>query len=159
MPAGSDRIEDAVSLRGEPYTALPVADRNRLSFDETCTCHRAASKSYLADLLRDRTLRTGDVVMTGRGFAVFTGDKSGAVSAANFVPLSQSTHVPKYPRAELAAMEHAGIWDRQAGPYSYSPPETAASSPATVTPVATKVTPRPHKGIVTVDDDEASPRK
>jgi hypothetical protein len=150
--AGSDRIEDAVSLSGAPYSALPTANRSQTTFDDTCTCHRSYNRSYLADLLRDRTLRNGDVVMTTKGFAVFKADKSGPVSAANFVALSQSPNVPKSERPELAAMERAGAWDRQSGPHSYSPPEPTAPSAAVVTQTAT---PRPRKGVVTVDDGEA----
>ena len=159
-PAGSDQIEDAVSLSGAPYSALPVADRSQTSFDETCTCHRSFNRSYLADLLHDRTLRNGDLVMTTKGFTVFKSDKSGSISAANFVALSQSTNVPSSARPELTAMERAGVWDRQSGPYSYSAPEAAAPSAATadaaVTPTAT---PRPRKGIVTVDDGDATSPK
>ena len=151
MPAGSDKIEDAVSLGGEPYTALPVADHNRLSFDSTCTCHRSfTSRAYEADLLRDRTLRPGDLVMTDKGFTVFTGEKSGAVSAASFVPLNRSTNIPKGSRPELTAMERAGNSDRQSGPYSFSSAAAAAPSVAAA--------PRPRKGTVTVDD-EAAPSK
>jgi len=155
-PAASDKIEDAVSLSGAPYSALAVADRHKLSFDNTCTCHRSFTRSYLADLLRDRTLRNGDLVMTANGFAVFRSDKSGAVSAANFVALSKSSSVPKNFRPELTAMERAGTWDRQSGPYSYSSADAVASSAAVVTAVTTTVAPRLRKGIVTVDDGDAT---
>jgi hypothetical protein len=156
QPAGSDKIEDAVSLSGAPYSALAVADHHQLSFDNTCTCHRSFTRSYLADLLRDRTLRNGDLVMTANGFAVFRSDKSGAVSAANFVALSKSSSVPKNFRPELTAMERAGIWDRQSGPYSYSSADAVASSAAVVTAVTTTIAPRLRKGIVTVDDGDAT---
>jgi hypothetical protein len=155
-PSGSDRIEDAVSLAGAPYSALPVANHNQTSFDQTCTCHRSFNRSYLADLLHDRTLRNGDIVMTAKGFTVFKGDKSGSVSAANFVTLSQSTNVPNSSRPELAAMERAGVWDRQSGPYSYSAPEAAAVAGGAV---AQSTTPRTHKGIVTVDDNDGTSPK
>jgi hypothetical protein len=159
-PAGSDRIDDAVSLSGAPYSALPVANRSQTSFDETCTCHRSFERSYLTELLHDRTLRNGDLVMTKNGFSVFKSDKSGTISAANFVALSQSTNVPKSERPELAAMERAGAWDRQWGPYSYSAPEAAAPPARAVTAVAPTAVPRPpRKGVVTVDDgDAASPK-
>jgi len=155
-PVGSDKIEDAVSLRGESYSALPVANHNRASFDNTCTCHRSFTRSYLAELLHDRTLRNGDVVMTAKGFTVFRSNKSSAVSLANFVALSQSADIPKNSRLELTAMERAGIWDRQSGPYSYSSAEAVISSVAAAT---TSGAPRPRKGIVTVDDGAATPPK
>ena len=147
-PSGSDRIEDAVSLRGAPYSALPVANRHQTSFDGTCTCHHSFLRSYLAELLHDPTLRDGDLVMTDKGFAVFKSDKSRAVSAANFVALSQSPNVAKNWRAELTAMERAGMWKRQSGPYSYSYP----AAETTQTPA---VAPRLHKGTVTVDNGDA----
>jgi Protein of unknown function (DUF2865) len=150
MPAGSEKIDDAVSLTGAPYSALPVANRNQTSFDNTCTCHRSSVTSYIADLLHDRTLRDGDLVMTAKGFRVFKGDKSGVVQPSNFVALSPSSSVAKASGAELKAMESAGIWDRQYGPYSYSAP--AAETKQTL--IAAR---RPHKGIVTVDDGDANP--
>jgi hypothetical protein len=156
-PVGSDKIEDAVSLAGAPYSALPVANRSQTSFDETCTCHRSFNRPYLADLLRDRTLRNGDVVMTTKGFTVFKSNKSGPVSAANFVALSQSSNISGNARTELTAMERAGIWDRQSGPYSYSAPEAAAPSATVAAQAATA--PRPRKGIVTVDDGDAASAK
>jgi hypothetical protein len=147
-PSGSDRIEDAVSLQGAPYSALPVANRHQTSFDGTCTCHHSFLRSYLADLRRDPTLRDGDLVMTDKGFAVFKSDKSRAVSAANFVALSQSPNVAKNWRAELTAMERAGMWERQTGPYSYSYPAAETTQTSTAAP-------RSHKGTVTVDNGDA----
>lgn len=147
-PPGSDIIEDAVSLQGAPYSALPVANRHQKSFDNTCTCHRSFVRSYLADILRDRTLRDGDVVMTAKGFTVFKSNKSRAVSAANFVALSESRDLAKNWRAELTAMERAGMWERQSGPYSYS-------YPAIQTTQTSAAAPRLRKGIVTVDNGDA----
>ena len=121
-----------------------------LSFDNTCTCHRSSVASYIADLLHDRTLRDGDLVMTAKGFRVFKGDKSGVVQPSNFVALSPSSSVAKASGAELKAMESAGIWDRQYRPYSYSAP--AAETKQTLIAVR-----RPHKGIDTVDDGDANP--
>ena len=88
--------------------------------------------------------------MTAKGFRVFKGDKSGVVQPSNFVALSPSSSVAKASGAELKAMESAGIWDRQYGPYSYSAP--AAETEQTL--IAAR---RPHKGIVTVDDGDANP--
>jgi hypothetical protein len=144
-PAGSDGVVGAVSVSGAPYSDLPVADRHLTAYDGTCTCHRSLTRSHVAELLQDRTLRNGDLVMTEKGFTVFRGDKSGAVSASNFVALSRSSTVSKEARAELTAMEHAGDWDRQSGPYS---------SPASVE--ATEVAPRLRRGTVTVDDSDAT---
>ena len=45
-PAGSDRIEDAVSTRGALYSALPVANRYQTKLDDVCRCHRSPIRGY-----------------------------------------------------------------------------------------------------------------
>ena len=148
-PANSDDIEDAVSLTGAPYSALPVAKRHTTEFDSTCSCHRSFTHSYVAEILHDRTLRNGDLVMTPKGFAVFKGGKSSVGAPGNFVALDKSSSIPKDSRLELTAMEHAGFWNRQSGPYSYSAPSSDAVETA-------KIAPRPRKGIITVEDSDAT---
>ncbi len=138
-----DRIEDAVSLRGTLYSALPAANRHQTSFDNTCTCHRSFARSYSAELARDSTLRDGDVVMTASGFRVYEGGKSAAPSPASFVALTRATNVPKAVRSELASMERAGTSERQFGSYSLPEPPALGISIASD---------RPRKGVVTVDD-------
>jgi hypothetical protein len=114
-PAGSDRIEDAVSIRGALYSALPVANRYRTTFDGACRCHRSLTRDYSASLLNDPTLRNGDVAMTSKGFVVFQGAKARSVTSADFVALSQARSLPKDLRAALVAMERAGPSQRQVG--------------------------------------------
>jgi hypothetical protein len=128
----TDRIEDAVSSTGKPYTALPVAKRFETSFESTCTCHRDGVYSPARELLKDPTLRKGDVVMTADGFRVYEGDGYRPSGEKDFVALARA-HVPNQERAELTAMERA-----------------RAGSPAPSRPslVATR---RP-KGKVTVDN-------
>ena len=53
-------------------------------------------------------------------------------------------------------MERAGIWDRQSGPYSYSAPEAAAPAADGRCSFRPTATSRPRKGIVTVDDGDAT---
>ncbi len=117
-PAGSDRIEDAVSTRGALYSALPVANRYQTTFDNTCSCRRSLIRAYSASSLNDPTLRKGDLVMTPRGFLVFQGAKTRPVTRSNFVALSQAPSLPKDLRAALVAMESAGASQRQIGAYS-----------------------------------------
>ena len=105
MPA--DRIEDAVSLSGKPYTQLPVAKRYQTSFESTCTCHRDTVASRPKDILNDPTLRKGDVVMTADGFRVYEGGGYGASRERDFVSLSRAG-LPKDERATLVAMERSG---------------------------------------------------
>ena len=94
-PAGSDRIEDAVSTQGALYSALPVANRYQTTFDNTCRCHRSLTPDYSASVLNDPTLRKGDVVMTSKGLLVFQGAKTGAITSSDFVALSQARSLPK----------------------------------------------------------------
>jgi hypothetical protein len=132
----NDRIENAVSSTGRPYTALPVAKRYQTSYESACTCHRDSLASRAKELLHDTTLRKGDVVMTANGFRVYEGDGYGPSGPKDFVTLSQA-RVPKEERAALAAMERA-----------------SAGSPAPARP--SLVAARP-KGNVTVDNGTPSP--
>ena len=112
-PAGSDRIEDAVSTRGALYSALPVANRYQTTLDDTCRCHRSPTRGYSASLLNDPTLRKGDVVMTPKGFLVFQGAKTRSITSSDFVALSQARSLPKDLRAALVDLEPAGASQRQ----------------------------------------------
>ena len=140
-PAGSDDIGSAISLRGTPYSALPVANREQTTYDQTCTCHRAGKHSYVAEAMHDNTLRPGDMVVTNNGIEVFEGARSGRVAPRDFVTLAHAANVAKDWRAELMAMQRAGSWNRESGPYS--------SYNASIVPASLKR----HKGSVFVDDD------
>ncbi len=70
-PAGSDKIEQAISDTGAPYSRLPVAFRHQGTLDNTCSCHRDGVQAF--SLRQDATLRKGDAVMTANGFEVFGG--------------------------------------------------------------------------------------
>jgi hypothetical protein len=104
QPGGSDKIEDAVSTSGAPYTALPVALRYRTTADNTCTCRRTMAKKY--PLLRDMTLRKGDTVMTANGFMVFQGSRHLPYAREDFVALAAAS-IPRDQRATLMEMERA----------------------------------------------------
>ena len=133
-PAGSDRIEDAVSTRGALYSALPVANRYQTTLDSTCSCHRSPVRSYSDSLLNDPTLRKGDVVMTPKGFVVFEGAKTRSITSSNFVALSQARSLSKDLRATLVDMERAGVSQRQIG--AYSSPSASARQSQILTPLA-----------------------
>ena len=102
---GSDRIEDAISARGQPYSALPASLRYRAGADKTCACRRGVA-AYAP--LSDATLRPGDVVMTPAGFAVFRGREGGAATADDFVALGQSG-LPPAERIALQTLERASV--------------------------------------------------
>jgi hypothetical protein len=102
--AGSDKIEDAVSASGAPYTALPVALRYRTTLDNTCACHRERAQRY--EVLSDPTLRKGDIVMTPNGFMVFAGAKQTPYAPSDFTALADA-QLPGDRRSALTAMQQA----------------------------------------------------
>jgi len=142
-PAGSDRIEDAVSTRGALYSALPVANRYQTTFDNTCTCHRSLIRDYSASSLNDPTLRKGDLIVTSKGFLVFQGAKTRPVTPSDFVALSQAPSLPKDLRAALVAMESASASQRRVG---------AASSPGASLSANSDIPVRRLQGTVTMID-------
>jgi Protein of unknown function (DUF2865) len=114
QPSGSDKIEDAVSTTGAPYTVLPVALRSRTVLDNTCACHRAIAQGYSRSLLHDLTLRKGDTVMTPKGFVVFQGRSRPPFAREDFIALKQAP-LSTDNRAALMAMEHASAMSPAAG--------------------------------------------
>ncbi len=101
----SDRIEDAVSAKGELYTALPVSLRYRGTSDNTCSCHRDGV-AYAP--LRDTTLRRGDAVMTPAGFMVFQGVEGAAHAARDFAALGKAS-LTSSQRGALQALERVSL--------------------------------------------------
>lgn len=106
QPAGSDKIEDAVSATGAPYTALPVAFSHRLSTDRTCSCHRHPGESFA--LANDPTLRGGDSIMTPKGIMVFRGTGRVPYALGDFTTLAKAS-MPRDKRALLAEIERAAL--------------------------------------------------
>jgi hypothetical protein len=112
-PAGSDKIEDAVSSNGARYGALPVAFRNRTTLDSSCTCHRRPGQAF--SLLNDFTLRKGDSIMTPLGIVVFRGAGGLPYAQNDFTALANAS-MPKDKREILAAIERATLPNiRQSG--------------------------------------------
>ncbi len=102
---GSDRIEDAISDRGQRYTALPVSLRFRKSSDATCTCHRDVI-AYAP--LSDATLRRGDAIMTPAGVVVFGGAEGVAHRPSDFTALANA-RLSRAQRGALQAIEQASV--------------------------------------------------
>jgi hypothetical protein len=105
--AGSDRIEDAVSADGSPYSALPTAGRYRTTLDASCRCRRSPTRDYVSAILTDPTLRKGDIVMTPKGLVVYQGAKAGPKTASDFVSLSQARSLPKDLQTSVSALRVA----------------------------------------------------
>jgi hypothetical protein len=105
---GSDNIEDAVSAKGQRYTALPVSLRYRSTADNTCSCHRDVA-TYAP--MRDLTLRRGDAVMTPAGFMVFHGAEGAQHGAGDFSALANAS-IPASQRGALQALERISVAPR-----------------------------------------------
>lgn len=121
QPAGSDKIEDAVSSVGERYGILPVALRYRATHDNTCTCHREIAGDI--NPFRDHTLRRGDAVMTAKGFLVFQGDGRSDHTPRDFTALAKAP-LPKDQRTTLQEIERVSLIARPA-----AAPVTLATAP------------------------------
>jgi Protein of unknown function (DUF2865) len=106
---GSD-IDDARARdNGRRYASMANAFSYRRSLDKDCSC--SAEGPGLAQnrsLLRDGTLRPGDVVMTPRGMKVFSGG-SYPYREANFTALERSNLVEGRTRANLQRVEQASL--------------------------------------------------
>ena len=106
VPAGSDRIEDAVATQTHKlYTALPVAFRHASKSDRTCSCQAGVQASSIS-LLKDFTLRRGDGVMTPKGIQIFRGAQHWPYKRNDFMSLAQTHDVTDFSRSALAAIEH-----------------------------------------------------
>jgi hypothetical protein len=110
MPAGTDDIGRAYSARGgQSYSALPVALRHADKHDKTCSCRRNNEPQMaLVSLYRDFTLRSGDAVMTQKGFQVFRGARKYPYNPRDFAHLGASS-LGKAEIRMLQAMERASV--------------------------------------------------
>lgn len=142
-PAGSDRIEDAVSSDGARYGALPVAFRNRTTLDNTCTCHRRPGQAL--SLLNDSTLRKGDSIMTPAGIVVFRGAGRSPYAQDDFTTLADAS-IPKDKREILAAIERAALPNIRQSGNAPPPPHRSeiafnapASAPSRLTPISKSI--------------------
>ena len=112
MPGGTERIEEATSRDGHKYSALPVAFRHTGTTDNTCTCRPDnIAHTKIVSVLKDFTLRQGDMVMSGKGLRVFRGASHYPYGQTDFMSLAESGINSKN-RAALSAIEaatkHAG---------------------------------------------------
>jgi Protein of unknown function (DUF2865) len=71
-PAGAKDF-DALSRNGSPYSALPAAFRYRQKITNACTCRAIGATQSASAVLRDLTLKPGDLVMTRAGTRHFDG--------------------------------------------------------------------------------------
>ena len=107
LPAGAKDIDEAVRA-GRPYSALPTALRYRTKYDNTCTCRGVGQTQSSATLLRDFTLRRGDIVMTRVGMRHFDGSSQFPYRATAFSDALNKVN-DKRELAQLRAMEAASV--------------------------------------------------
>lgn len=105
--AGTLGIEDAMTRRGVRYDALRTAFNYRTQYDNTCSCNGAGTaRNY--SVMSDFTLRKGDLVMSGEGLKVFTGDDGARHRLGNFARVDAARLSAKE-RANLQKMEAASL--------------------------------------------------
>ncbi|MFS8039131.1 DUF2865 domain-containing protein [Xanthobacter sp. AM11] len=103
-------IEVAVSRDGTPYSSLPNAFVYRQRLVDGCTCTGSARIGGLRqiDVLRDPTLKRGDLVMTPEGGRVFAGPKAGPpYRQADFVAPSRFPEMSGEMRARISELQVA----------------------------------------------------
>ena len=99
-----DEIEDAVSLKGKLYSSLPTAFSYRTQLVKACSC-KPERNSGFASLLRDKTLVSGDIVVTEKGVYVFSGARRFPYRESDFVPLSKARGLPRQVKMYLAGID------------------------------------------------------
>lgn len=137
VPGGSDKMDDAVSVRdNKPYRALPVAFRHTSQRDNTCSCRRAEeSVVNSVSLLKDFTMRRGDRIMTENGFRIFKGAANLPYRVADFSALSSFSEISVSERNKLSAMERvSGIRSAQKS----TPRPRAAETNPPMSPVSSR---------------------
>ncbi|MBL8588017.1 MAG: DUF2865 domain-containing protein, partial [Methylobacteriaceae bacterium] len=107
LPEGSEKIDQAVSLDGRRYSALPVAFRHATTRDPTCGCRRPGRETQpIMSVLEDLTLRRGDTVMTGEGVRVFKGATRWPLRRNDFAAVG-AISLPKEMRSKLVSLDRA----------------------------------------------------
>jgi hypothetical protein len=102
--ASDDRIEDAISLKGKPYSSLPTALSYRTELTQACSC-KVERKRGFAAFFEDATLVKGDIVVTEKGIYVFAGASRFPYRESDFVPLSKARGLPRKIATYLAEID------------------------------------------------------
>jgi hypothetical protein len=103
-------IEDARSRdTGRRYASFPNALAYRTSFSSACSCSDSGfGLSNTNMVVNDRTLKVGDIVMTGKGMRVFIGGQM-PYRDANFTSIDGSRSFAGQSRETLRRMERASL--------------------------------------------------
>ncbi|HEY8566453.1 MAG TPA: DUF2865 domain-containing protein [Beijerinckiaceae bacterium] len=104
-------IEQALSIKGEPYSALPAALKFRKGFDASCSC-RAPGQSWAEALARAEEMierRRGDILVSAQKAEELSRAKPPAPPReARGGRLSAPAKLPASDEAEAAALEASG---------------------------------------------------
>ena len=108
MPAGSDKIEDAVAARGgDTYAQLVARIASPESKSQSCGCQISANAASPATsaFQSDFTLRPGDSVVTPQGVRVVRRGSHYPFKERDFLSLAETRDVPVSNRRALYAIE------------------------------------------------------
>lgn len=108
LPAGSDKIEDAMAARGgEAYAALLARVNGSDAKSQSCGCQMNASAATHETwaFRSDFTLRPGDSVVTPNGVRVLRRGSRFPYQERDFVSLAETRDVPVSSRRTLIAIE------------------------------------------------------
>lgn len=108
MPAGSDKIDEAVATRGgESYAQLTARLNATDSKSQSCGCQASANTASRVSsaLQSDFTLRPGDTVVTSQGVRVVRRGSHFPFKERDFVSLAETQDVPASNRRVLYAID------------------------------------------------------
>lgn len=111
-PDQAKGIDAASDRNGRPYSALPNAFVYRTRLVDGCSCTGKAQVGGLApiDVVRDPTLKRGDMVMTPSGIRVFASEKARPPYRANaFVSPSRFPELPRDMRQRIERLSVASM--------------------------------------------------
>jgi hypothetical protein len=100
-------IEKARALDGKSYTAQKTAFSHRSTLNESCSCTGAGPGLASVPVMKDPTLRAGDVIVTNAGLQVFAGNGTGPHRTRDFASLRSSDQLSAAAKQRLAQIDQA----------------------------------------------------
>jgi len=100
---GDGSIQDAETVDGRRYDALPNAFAYRSRLVDDCSCKNGAPGMAPVSIEQDPTLEQGDIVVTRQGPVVFQGTES-KESRPDFTPVSNYREIESEVRRYLATL-------------------------------------------------------
>jgi hypothetical protein len=126
VPNGASDIDSAVNSDGKTYASLPMAFAFQQRRVASCTCNSSADKAPFS-VLRDPTLRTGDVVMMDRQAMVFKGGASLPYRRADFAEFTnRKANITAELRRDIDRSVGASHFQRSLLPFKFAKPQKPA---------------------------------